>query len=436
MTIESFWPYGVGPGPLDELLAGFLRELSSDSARFARSLTEDAVDLLRLAIRQAGQWGNPEVDTEHLLWAASQVDDSRRLLEHAGFTPSLVARSVEGTGRHPELPRTEQLAFATAAKRTLLDARRISWASGGRFVGPAHIVLALADRAYQDYDPDDAAGHVLRGTALTRQLPSRCGRDLTRLAGQGLLHQVVGRDDELTRLTTALRGSTTPVLVGGSGVGKTAVLEGLSQLIVDGAVPEVLGDSRMLHVERWSDVREIDGPDHHVIVGIDELAPLDELLEQTGPDQPMRAIVSTTPDAYDELLDENRSVQGKLAPITVDELDVSETEQILLGLRDQYAAHHRVRYDDSAVTASVQLSKRYLSDRSLPGKAIDLLDLVGAYCGTRTKVVPHSVAGLKRGLAESGRNGHDDVPTITGEHVADVVAQLAAADTAEIRGEA
>lgn len=416
MTVETFWPYGVGPGPLDELLTRFFRDLSADSYRLARLLTEDSIELLRLAVRQAGRWGNPNVDTEHLLWAATQIDDSRGFLDHEEFQPGRIARSMEGTGEHDDRLRTEQLAFAPAARRALLEARRISWAFGDRFVDPTHIVLALAA------DPDDAAGQVLSDTGLPDQVPVRYGRDLTALARAERLDPVIDRHEEISRLVEALSGSVTPVLVGEPGVGKAAVVKGFARWIVGGTAPRSLRHKRVLQAERLDDVlRAFDGRDDELVVGLDGLA-RESIV--ANPSDGVRTVVAGTPDEYDQVLEEDPDLERRLLPIVVREASVRHTVDILRAHRDGYAAHHRVRFDDTALVAATELADRYISEKSLPAKAIDLLDLVGAYVGAHTKVVPHNVTELERLLAESARNGVRDVPTVTRDHVAEVVAHL------------
>lgn len=148
---ETFWPYGVGSGPLDELLARFFRDLPSDGSDLGRMLTDDGIELLRLAVRQAGRWGNPDVDTEHLLWAATHVDGSRALLDHEGFQTGRLARAMEGTGKHHDtLLAWSALVLGTlAGVAFLVAATRPGGTATGEWVAAA-ICLGVAAVALVD----------------------------------------------------------------------------------------------------------------------------------------------------------------------------------------------------------------------------------------------------------------------------------------------
>ncbi|MEV4101682.1 ATP-dependent Clp protease ATP-binding subunit [Nonomuraea sp. NPDC049649] len=424
MTTGDFWNYGFGP--MDDLLArffGYGQQPFSRRVDIGKLLSEDAIDLLRKATQQAAEWGADYVDTEHMLWAAAQVDSARQALEQAGGDPDALAAQVEQSVERRE-PRQGPMALAPAAKRALLDARQVAQATGASYIDPPHLVLAMAA------NPQSMAGRLLREAHITPQsfvpqegepLPSQqappsstptldqFGRDLTAAAREGGIDPVVGRDQEILRAIEVLsrRTKNNPALIGEPGVGKTAVVEGLAQRIADGEVPESLKRKRVVQLdlpglvagtkfrgefeERLTKLmEEIRAHTGELIVFIDELHTVvgaggaegaidaSNMLKPALARGELHVIGATTLDEYRRYVEKDAALERRFQPILVPEPSVEDTIEILRGLRDRYEAHHQVKFTDEALVAAADLSDRYVSGRYLPDKAIDLMDEAGA----------------------------------------------------------
>ncbi|KWW99587.1 ATP-dependent Clp protease ATP-binding subunit [Carbonactinospora thermoautotrophica] len=509
MTSGSFWPYGFGRSPLDELLARFFGEMPGfdtpshlQRVDLGRLLSEDAIELLRIATRQAAAWGSPDLDTEHLLWAATQMEPTQRVLRQAGADPAALARAIEDRIQRAE-PRQGPLLLTPAAKRALLDARQAARATGASYVGPQHIVLALSA------NPDSVAGRLLRAARITPQSlraetvgvteqlamppPSttptldQYGRDLTELAREGRIDPVVGRDDEIAQTIEVLsrRTKNNPVLIGDPGVGKTAIVEGLAQRIVDNEVPETLRDKRVVQVdlagmvagtkyrgefeERLKKViDEIRDNSDRLIVFIDELHTVvgaggaegaidaSNMLKPALARGELHVIGATTLDEYRKYVEKDAALERRFQPILVPEPTVEDTIEILRGLRDRYEAHHQVRFTDEALVAAAELSDRYITGRFLPDKAIDLIDQAGARVALRAKTTGGDARELEErleqlrhekeqavaledyerakqlrdeieqlsGQLEETRDGRPAVPEVTANDIAEVVSRM------------
>ncbi|WP_270154250.1 ATP-dependent Clp protease ATP-binding subunit [Nonomuraea corallina] len=447
MTTGEFWNYGFGP--MDDLLArffGYGQPAYSRRVDIARLLSEDAIELLRMATEQAAAWGADYVDTEHLLWAATQVGTARQVLEQAGADPAALAREVEENVEKRE-PKQGPMSLAPAAKRALLDARQVAHATGASYIDARHLVLALTA------NPRSTAGRMLReahvtpqsfvqegageGETLTgpQQPPSstptldQYGRDLTGAAREGGIDPVVGRDEEILRAVEVLsrRTKNNPALIGEPGVGKTAIVEGLAQRIVDGEVPEALKRKRVIQLdlpglvagtkfrgefeERLTKVmEEIRAHSEELIVFIDELHTVvgaggaegaidaSNMLKPALARGELHVIGATTLDEYRRHVEKDAALERRFQPILVPEPSVADTIEILRGLRDRYEAHHQVKFSDEALVAAADLSDRYVSSRFLPDKAIDLVDEAGARVALRSGTVPTGTRELEEEL--------------------------------------
>ncbi|MDQ0994597.1 ATP-dependent Clp protease ATP-binding subunit [Streptomyces sp. V3I7] len=393
-----------------------------------RLLTDAAQELINLAAQRAAEDGTSELDTEHLLWASTKVDPARALIARAGIDPDSLADKVADA-----LPQEPGEAFAEpgltpAAKRTLGEAYAHAQDMGSTYIGPEHILGALladadsdAARLLRDYAPDVKR---LRGAAAEQ--PGRpeggaqakkptttldeYGRDLTEEAKAGKLDPVVGRAEEIEETVEILsrRSKNNPVLVGEPGVGKTAIVEGLAQRIVAGDVPNTLKDKRVVALDLSAmiagsqyrgqfeerlkkvieDVQESHGD---IILFIDELhtvvgagatgeGSMDaaNMLKPALARGELHVVGATTLDEYRKYIEKDAALERRFQPVKVPEPSVDETVEILEGLRDAYEAHHGVRFTDGALAAAAALSDRYISDRFLPDKAIDLMDQAGA----------------------------------------------------------
>lgn len=456
MAFDS--PFGPSD-PFSELLNRFfgMSPASSPPAvqrvPIGRLLTESSHELLNLATRRAAEDGTSDLDTEHLLWAATQVEPARKLVSQVGIDPdALAAQIAEVLPRESGEPSAEP-GLTPAAKRTLATAYAHSQAAGVSYIGPEHILGALLNDADSGaarfMRADDLDVQKLRG--LTEPAPrsdgapaagnqpatalDEFGRDLTEEAKAGRLDPVVGRSEEIEQTVEILsrRTKNNPVLIGEPGVGKTAIVEGLAQRIVAGEVPDTLKDKRVVSLdlsgmvagaqyrgqfeERLKKVIEdVQAAGGDIILFIDELHTVvgagatgegsmdaGNMLKPALARGELHVVGATTIDEYRKHIEKDAALERRFQPVLIPEPTVEETVQILEGLRDAYEAHHQVRFADGALAAAAELSDRYISDRFLPDKAIDLMDQAGARvrlrsAGRSTEVVSREdrLAKLRR----------------------------------------
>ncbi|MFJ8813205.1 ATP-dependent Clp protease ATP-binding subunit [Amycolatopsis thermoflava] len=452
--------FAGGPGsPFDQFLAQFFGNAvpsrRPNAVDITRLMSDQARELVAHAAEKAAEQGRTDVDTEQLLWAATQASPTRQLLESAGAKPEEIAREIDRHGRG-DGERTTPAMLAPGAKRTLLDAHGIARTLGSSYIGPQHLLLALVA------NPDSAAGRILaragvtpeafqgppqgqpmsRGRAEQRPQPrtdtptlDQYGRDLTAEAAEGNIDPVVGRDDEIEQTVEVLsrRTKNNPVLIGEPGVGKTAIVEGLAQRICDGDVPDLLARRRVVRLdltamvagtryrgdfeERMTNLLdEIRRNRDQLIVFIDELHTVvgagasegsmgaGNMLKPALARGELHIVGATTLDEYRQHIENDPALERRFQPILVPEPSVSDTVAILHGLRDRYEAHHQVRFTDEALAAAADLSDRYLTDRFLPDKAIDLIDQAGARVRLRSGRRPNDVRELQARLEELSRD--------------------------------
>ncbi|WP_199441945.1 ATP-dependent Clp protease ATP-binding subunit [Umezawaea beigongshangensis] len=425
-------------GSFDDFLAHFLGSSAGGRGEFYRVdinqlLSDQARQLVSLAVSRAVELGSPDVDADHLLWAATQLPVTAELLRGAHVDPDLMRDRVEAfqpagaaTGRPPLL--------TPSAKRALLDAHRISRALDSSYIGPEHVLFALASNAeceagrvlrHAGATPDRLSRAVLerrapsgQQTQQPQQAPVRSsstptvdefGRDLTQMARRGELDPVVGRADEIEQTIEVLarRTKNNPVLIGEAGVGKTAVVEGIAQRVAEGDVPEVLRGRRVVQLdltgvvagtryrgdfeERMSKlVEEVRTHSSELVLFVDELhtvvaagssdgsAGAGDILKPALARGELNVIGATTLDEYRKHVEKDPALARRFQPIVVPEPTVADAVDILLGLRDRYEAHHQVRFTEKALIAAVELTDRYVADRYLPDKAVDVIDQAGA----------------------------------------------------------
>jgi len=422
VSISSF-----GQDPFSDLFSRFLGMSPASSppavqrVPIGRLLTESARELLTQASVRAQADGSPDLDTEHLLWAATQTEPTRSALSAAGADPDRMAKAIEAALPGESGTPSAEPGLTPAAKRVLLGAHARSQAAGTSYIGAEHILAALLD------DPDSGAGRFLNGRRIevpdsTRRQPGarkeasgtptldQYGRDLTEQARAGKLDPVVGRAEEIEQTIEILsrRGKNNPVLIGEPGVGKTAIVEGLAQRIVAGEVPKTLEDKRVVSLdlaglvagakyrgefeERLKSViEEVQNASDSTILFIDELHTVvgagsggdgamdaGNILKPALARGELHVVGATTIDEYRRNIEKDAALERRFQPVLIPEPSVDETIQILEGLRDSYEAHHQVRFTDEALVAAAELSDRYVSDRFLPDKAIDLIDQAGA----------------------------------------------------------
>jgi ATP-dependent Clp protease ATP-binding subunit ClpB len=356
----------------------------------------------------ARRMGNPEVYPEHMLLALLDQELPQQLVPDAATLRAQAETTLRGK---PTIQGAAQQPTVSAAFSRVLDgafdeARRME----DDYVSTEHLLLAL------EVVPRDALleriASVRGGRRVTSQDPEetyqaleRFGRDLTALAEQGKLDPVIGRDEEIRRVIQVLsrRTKNNPVLIGEPGVGKTAIVEGLAQRIVAGDVPEGLKGKRAWALdigallagskyrgefeERLKAVlEEIRGAEGEIVLFIDELHTIvgagaaEGAVDAANMLKPMlargelRAVGATTLDEYRKHIEKDAALERRFQPVFVGEPSVTDTIAILRGLKERYEAHHGVRIRDAALVAAAVLSDRYISDRQLPDKAIDLVD--------------------------------------------------------------
>ncbi|MGF2614119.1 ATP-dependent Clp protease ATP-binding subunit [Rossellomorea vietnamensis] len=416
--------------------------------------TERAQKVLALAQEEAIRLSHSNIGTEHILLGLVREGEgiAAKGLTALGLSPEKIQKEVEGLiGKGKENSQT--IHYTPRAKKVIElsmdEARKL----GHSYVGTEHILLGLIregegvaarvlnnlgvslnkarQQVLQLLGSNESNGHQ-SGTSTNANTPTldSLARDLTAIAREDSLDPVIGRSKEIQRVIEVLsrRTKNNPVLIGEPGVGKTAIAEGLAQQIVNNEVPEILRDKRVMTLDmgtvvagtkyrgefedRLKKVMDEIRQAGNIILFIDELHTLigaggaegaidaSNILKPSLARGELQCIGATTLDEYRKYIEKDAALERRFQPIQVDEPTPDESVQILKGLRDRYEAHHRVSITDEAIEAAVKLSDRYISDRFLPDKAIDLIDESGSKVRLRSYTTPPNLKELEVKLEE------------------------------------
>lgn len=415
-------------------------------------LTERAQRVLAHAQEEAMRLNHSNIGTEHLLLGLMKEPEgiAAKVLDAFGITEEKVTKEVENLiGQGQE--QVGAIHYTPRAKKVIElsmdEARKLNHT----FVGTEHLLLGLirenegvAARVFANLDLNitKARAQVVKSlgspeqgsknaqTTKNQATPTLDGlaRDLTVIAQDGTLDPVVGRSDEITRVIEVLsrRTKNNPVLIGEPGVGKTAIVEGLAQGIVQNEVPETLKGKRVMSLdmgtvvagtkyrgefeERLKKVMEEIHQAGNIVLFIDELHTLigaggaegaidaSNILKPALARGELQCIGATTLDEYRKYIEKDAALERRFQPVTVDEPNTEDSIAILKGLRDRYEAHHRINISDEAIEAAVNMSDRYISDRFLPDKAIDLIDEASSKVRLRNYTTPPSLKELESEL--------------------------------------
>src|SRR5450631_903448 len=417
------------------------------------NFTIKAADVLQLAQQLAFNAHHPTIETEHLMQALLEQKDSpvEYLLKKNNVTiPVLETKLAELISKFPKTAGTDPAqTLSREANNIVLRAGAVLKQFGDEFITPEHLVLALVQGS-------DATAKLLKNAGLTEKglisaikelrkgdtvssntqetqfnALNKYAKNLNELARQGKLDPVIGRDEEIRRTLHILsrRTKNNPILVGEPGVGKTAIAEGLAHRIVNGDVPENL-KSKIIYAldmgqliagakykgefeERLkSVVKEVAGSDGQILLFIDEIHTLvgagggegamdaANILKPALARGDLRAIGATTLNEYQKFFEKDKALERRFQKVNINEPNAEDAISILRGLKDRYETHHHVRIKDEAIIAAVELSHRYITDRFLPDKAIDLIDESAAKLRLEMNSMPEELDKLERQIRQ------------------------------------
>jgi ATP-dependent Clp protease ATP-binding subunit ClpB len=410
-------------------------------------------EAIQSAIEVAERNQNQQVEPEHVLSAMLEQAEGivRPVLGKLGANVQVVLNDVQAAvARFPKVQGAPQQYFSPRLSQVFTAAQKQAESMQDEYISTEHLLLAIAD------EKDGSAGKILRQHGVNRddllkvieqmrggvritdqnaeanyQALSKYAKDLTDLARQGKLDPVIGRDDEIRRTIQVLsrRTKNNPVLIGEPGVGKTAIVEGLAQRIVSGDVPETLRNKRLVGLDLGSMLagakyrgefedrlkavlKEIENAQGQIVLFIDELHTLvgagaaegaidaSNMLKPALARGELRCVGATTLNEYKKYIEKDAALERRFQQVYVGEPSVEDTIAILRGLKERYEKHHNVDIKDSAIVAAATLSNRYITDRFLPDKAIDLIDEAASRLRIEIDSLPVEIDQLEREIMQ------------------------------------
>ena len=429
------------------------------------SFSDSAEKVIKNAGKIARELGSNEVGTEHILYGITSVKEcsSAKLLMEYGITEESMETVLEENADSIQIFGTD-IEFTPRVKDLFRLAQNIAMQLGHNFIGTEHLLYALLSSsgsfAYRllfayfrvninelkskvlnllqgENTASQASGIDAGSTGMKSSLPEKLlsmGTDITLKAREGKIDPIIGREKEIERVIEILCRKTknNPVLIGEAGVGKTAVVEGLAQAIVEGNVPELLQDKIIYSLEigglmagtkyrgsmeeRLKDIIETIIASKNIIVFIDEIHTLAQAGSEKGETSPadmlkpylargeLQTIGATTTDEYKKFIEKDKALERRFQPIMVNPPSVEETIEILKGLKDSYEAFHKITITPEAIEAAATLSDRYIMDRSLPDKAIDLIDEASSKAKVNFNLKPSSIREKEEKIKQLSAN--------------------------------
>ncbi len=415
--------------------------------------TQKSREAIAAAQQSAASRHHQEVSGRHLFWALLTQENglTARFLEHGGLNPEVLKNKTEELLRKiPAVTGYDQLHMALALSRVLSKAAETAADMKDDFISVEHLLIGLLEEGESDLKQLFQQNGLNRRLILeslkdirgnqrvtsenpeeTYEALEKYGRDLTKLAAAGKLDPVIGRDNEIRRVMEILsrRTKNNPVLIGEPGVGKTAIVEGLARRIVAGDVPEGLKNKQLIALDMGSLVagakyrgefeerlkavlKEVADSQNRIILFIDELHTVvgagaaegamdaGNLLKPMLARGELHTIGATTLDEYRKHVEKDAALERRFQPVVVNPPSLEDTISILRGLKERYEVHHGVRIQDGAIVAAATLSDRYISDRFLPDKAIDLMDEAAARLRTEIDSMPTELDEITRKIMQ------------------------------------
>jgi len=438
--------------------------------------TEKAREVMQIASDGMDIFHHNQLDAVHVLWALLKQEGGvvshilKKLGIHTETALNKIEEEINETPKiHYESASSEKQVFITPRTKKVLDlAEKEALRLKDEFIGVEHLFIALSDindgGVKQFFDSFSitkekiyqALQKIRGGQRVTDPNPEskymvleKYSRDLTKLADKGKIDPVIGRNDEIKRVIQVLsrRTKNNPVLIGEAGVGKTAIVEGLAQKIVSDDVPEILKNKKLIQLDMGSllagskfrgefeerlkaVIDEIKKSKGEIILFLDELHTIvgagaaegaidaSNMLKPALARGELQTIGATTLDEYRKYIEKDSALERRFQPVFVKEPTIEDSIEILMGLRDKYESHHGVKISDEAIKAAVKLSQRYISDRKLPDKAIDLIDEAAAKLRIEIYSAPQELRELENKIKKLTAEGNEAVQSRAYERAA------------------